>query len=213
MCKRIVALFDFDGVILDTETQYTTLWNKYGKELLGIDDFGEKVKGQSMRQIYGTYFKNQEELQEELNQIIHEYELNMSYNYIKGVKSFMEELRERGVPIGIVTSSDDRKMSIAYQAQPAIKALADIIVTSNQFKRSKPDPECFLYAMDYFNASPEETVIFEDSFHGIEAGRAAKAFVVGVSTTNKREDILPLCNRVIPHFESMNYKMLKEWMS
>ncbi len=213
MCKRIVALFDFDGVILDTETQYTTLWNKYGKELLGIDDFGEKVKGQSMRQIYGTYFKNQEELQEELNQIIHEYELNMSYNYIKGVKSFMEELRERGVPIGIVTSSDDRKMSIAYQAQPAIKALADIIVTSNQFKRSKPDPECFLYAMDYFNASPEETVIFEDSFHGIEAGRAAKAFVVGVSTTNKREDILPLCNRVIPHFESMNYKTLKEWMS
>lgn len=213
MCKRIVALFDFDGVILDTETQYTTLWNKYGKELLGIDDFGEKVKGQSMRQIYGTYFKNQEELQEELNQIIHEYELNMSYNYIKGVKSFMEELRERGVPIGIVTSSDDRKMSIAYQAQPAIKALADIIVTSNQFKQSKPDPECFLYAMDYFNASPEETVIFEDSFHGIEAGRAAKAFVVGVSTTNKREDILPLCNRVIPHFESMNYKTLKEWMS
>ena len=40
----MIVLFDFDGVIADTESQYTIFWNKKGKEYLGLEDFGLTIK-------------------------------------------------------------------------------------------------------------------------------------------------------------------------
>jgi beta-phosphoglucomutase-like phosphatase (HAD superfamily) len=54
--------------------------------------------------------------------------------------------------------------------------------------------------MEFLGGTPEETVVFEDSFHGIAAGRAAGAKVIGLATTNKREAIAPLCDMVIDDF-------------
>jgi beta-phosphoglucomutase-like phosphatase (HAD superfamily) len=42
--------------------------------------------------------------------------------------------------------------------------------------------------------------VFEDSFHGLDAGRASGAFVVGLATTNTREAIAPRCDMVIDDF-------------
>ena len=78
--------------------------------------------------------------------------------------------------------------------------MVDAVLTSEHFSRSKPDPECFLKGMEILGGSPETTVVFEDSIHGINAGRAAGAYVVGLATTNKSEAIAPLCNLVIDDF-------------
>ena len=50
--KTIAALFDFDGVIMDTETQYTVFWNEQGLKHLNEEDFGRRIKGQTLTQIY-----------------------------------------------------------------------------------------------------------------------------------------------------------------
>ena len=47
----MIVLFDFDGVLADTETQYTEFWNKIGKDYLGLEDFGRTIKGQTLVQI------------------------------------------------------------------------------------------------------------------------------------------------------------------
>ena len=46
MQTDMIVLFDFDGVIADTESQYTIFWDKKGKEYLGLDNFGLMIKGE-----------------------------------------------------------------------------------------------------------------------------------------------------------------------
>ena len=46
--KTIAALFDFDGVIIDTETQYTVFWDEQGRKYLNEEDFGRRIKGQTL---------------------------------------------------------------------------------------------------------------------------------------------------------------------
>lgn len=196
----MIVLFDFDGVIADTETQYTKFWNKIGKDYLGMEDFGRTIKGQTLVQIFGKYFDGMTREQEEIVPMLNEFERNMTYGYIPGAEEFMQELKAAGIPMAIVTSSNDIKMSNAYKAHPELPDLVDNILTSEYFSKSKPDPECFLKGMEILGGTPEETVIFEDSFHGLAAGRASGARVIGLATTNKREAIAPLCDMVIDDF-------------
>ena len=196
----MIVLFDFDGVIADTETQYTEFWNRIGREYLGQDDFGHTIKGQTLVQIFGKYFEGMDREQEEIVPQLNEFEANMSYNYIPGVYRFMQELKAAEIRSAIVTSSNDVKMANAYKAHPELLELVDKVLTSEHFSKSKPDPECFLKGMEFLGGTPEETLVFEDSFHGIAAGRAAGAKVIGLATTNKREAIAPLCDMVIDDF-------------
>ena len=196
----MIVLFDFDGVIADTETQYTEFWNRIGREYLGQEEFGHTIKGQTLVQIFGKYFEGMDREQEEIVPQLNEFEANMSYDYIPGAQAFMKELKTAGIPMAIVTSSNDIKMSNAYKAHPELLELVDKVLTSEHFSKSKPDPECFLKGMEFLGGTPEETVVFEDSFHGIAAGRAAGAKVIGLPTTNNREAIAPLCDMVIDDF-------------
>ena len=61
--KTIAALFDFDGVIMDTETQYTVFWDEQGRKYLNEEDFGRRIKGQTLLQIYEKYFADKPEAQ------------------------------------------------------------------------------------------------------------------------------------------------------
>ena len=196
----MIVLFDFDGVIADTESQYTGFWNKMGQKYLGLEEFGHTIKGQTLIQIFGKYFDGMLREQEEIVPLLNEFESNMSYEYIPGAHRFMQELKAAGIRSAIVTCSNDAKMANVYKAHPELTDIVDMVLTSEDFSRSKPDPECFLKGMELLGGTPEETVVFEDSFHGIAAGRAAGAKVVGLATTNKREAIAPLCDMVIDDF-------------
>lgn len=204
----MIVLFDFDGVIADTESQYTYFWDKMGKEYLGLDDFGMTIKGQTLVQIFEKHFNGIQKEQEELVPQLNAFEQNMSYDYIPGALEFMQELKKRGIRSAIVTSSNDIKMSNAYAAHPELHDLVDAVLTSEHFSKSKPDPECFLKGMEVLGATPQETVVFEDSFHGIAAGRASGAKVIGLATTNKREALTPLCDMVIDNFTQISVDKL-----
>lgn len=206
----MIALFDFDGVIVDTESQYTVFWDRMGAEYLGIEDFGRRIKGQTLVQIFDGHFSGMLKEQEEVVARLNEYEAAMSYDFLPGVVDFLHELKEAGVPTAIVTSSNQPKMEQVYRAHPQLDEMVDAILTSEDFSRSKPDPECFLKGMEILGGTPEETVVFEDSFHGLAAGRAAGAYVVGLATTNSREDIVPLCDMVISDFTNISLSSLKQ---
>ena len=204
----MIVLFDFDGVIADTETQYTEFWNRIGREYLGQEEFGHTIKGQTLVQIFGKYFEGMDREQEEIVPQLNEFEANMSYDYIPGAQAFMKELKAAEIPMAIVTSSNDIKMSNAYKAHPELLELVDKVLTSEYFSKSKPDPECFLKGMEILGGTPGETVVFEDSFHGLTAGRASGAKVIGLATTNKREAITPLCDMVIDDFTYLSLRDL-----
>ena len=204
----MIVLFDFDGVIADTESQYTYFWDKMGMDYLGLEEFGHTIKGQTLVQIFGKYFDGKLKEQQEIVPQLNTFEQNMSYDYIPGALEFMQELEKRGIRSAIVTSSNDIKMSNAYAAHPELLEVVDTVLTSEHFSKSKPDPECFLKGMEALGATPQETIVFEDSFHGISAGRASGAKVIGLATTNSREALTPLCDLVIDDFTQISVEDL-----
>lgn len=206
--KSIAVLFDFDGVIMDTETQYTVFWNEQGRKYLGEEDFGRSIKGQTLTQIYDKYFGDKPDAQQEITAGLNVFEKEMSYEYIPGVEAFIADLRRNGVKIAVVTSSNEEKMQNVYNAHPEFKGMVDRILTGEMFARSKPAPDCFLLGMEVFGTSPENTYVFEDSFHGLQAGMTSGATVIGLATTNSREAITGKAHYIMDDFTGMTYDKL-----
>lgn len=211
--KCIAALFDFDGVVVDTEPQYSVFWNAQGRKYHPeLPEFGRMIKGQTLTQIYDKYFAGMEEIQDEITFELNNFEQNMLFNYIPGVCAFIKELRAHGVRTAIVTSSNEEKMDKAYKAHPELRKSVDCILTADMFVNSKPDPECFLLAAEIFDTPSENCVVFEDSFHGLEAGRRAGMHVVGLATTNSAEQIRDKAEAVIQDFNEFSYEKMMSIM-
>ena len=204
--KEIVALFDFDGVISDTEGLYTEFWNAEGMKYFSDKDFGMKIKGQTLKHL-SKYFSSEAEFEQVIRDI-DDFERSMPYDFIPGVWEFLCELKAAGIPTAIVTSSNDKKMENVWRAHPELKEMVTAVLTSNDFTASKPDPECFLKAMEVLGGSPERSIVFEDSIHGIQAGKNSGAFVVGLSTTFPKEMIEDNCHLVIPDFKDLKIESL-----
>lgn len=212
--KCIAALFDFDGVVMDTESQYSIFWNEVGKKYRPeYKEFGKVIKGQTLVQIYSRYFAGMEKEQKEITDGLNRFEAEMKYEYVPGVAGFMRELRANGVRTAIVTSSNEQKMRSVYAVHPELKGLVDRILTAEMFTRSKPAPDCFLLGAQVLGTVPENCVVFEDSFHGLEAGNAAGMTVVGLSTTNPAEAIRDKCRMAIPDFTSFGYEKMKSLLA
>ncbi|NDV66896.1 HAD family phosphatase [Bacteroides sp. 224] len=206
--NKIAVLFDFDGVVMDTEGQYTKFWDEQGSKYLHIESFGKTIKGQTLEQIYNKHFSGMDDIQMQITGDLNEYEENMSYEYLPGVVDFLKELHANGAGIALVTSSNLKKMANVYKIHPEMPELFDEILTAERFTKSKPDPECFLLGMKLLGALPENSFVFEDSFHGLQAGRSSGATVIGLATTNSREAIQGSCNWVIDDFVNMTYDRL-----
>ena len=208
--KPIVALFDFDGVIMDTESQYTLHWNAQGEKYgLGIADFGKVIKGQTLTQIFDNHFADVPELHEQITAELIAFQQTMRFEFIAGAKEFIQELRSRGIRMAIVTSSDLDKMRMVYRQHPELPSMVDEILTAERFTRSKPHPECFLLGAEVFDVPIENCIVFEDSFHGLEAGNRAGMKVIGLATTNPAEAIADKCALVIPDFVGFTYEKMR----
>ena len=206
--KSMAALFDFDGVVVDTETQYSVFWHKMGVDYLGMEDLEKRIKGQTLVYIYDTFFSGMDKEQQEITIALDRFEREMSFDFIPGVEAFVSDLRRNHVRVAVVTSSNDKKMEVVYRAKPEIRTMFDHILTAEMFTASKPAPDCFLLGMKVFGTTPETTYVFEDSFNGLKAGMASGATVVGLATTNPRPEIAPLCHQVLNDFDGLTYDKL-----
>lgn len=210
MKQMKAALFDLDGVVFDTEPQYTVFWGSqcrlYHPEHPGLE---HEIKGSTLTQIYDRWFSG--ELTQEqpvITKRLDAFEAQMTFEYIAGFEALIADLHAHGVKTAVVTSSNIPKMESVYRAQPSFRKLFDAILTSEDFAYSKPHPDCYLRAAARFGADPSECVVFEDSFNGLKSGRAAGMKVVGVATTNPAESIASLSDIQITDYENVGYEQL-----
>ena len=183
------ALFDLDGVVFDTEPQYSVFWGaqcrEFHPEHPGLE---HEIKGQTLVQIYDAWFSGElAEKQPLITERLNKFEQQMDYIYVP-------------VKTAVVTSSNQPKMEAVYQSHPEFRSMFDAILTSEDFERSKPDPDCYLKAAQRLGVEVGDCVVFEDSFNGLKSGRAAGMYVVGLSTTNPAEAIRPYCDEVIANY-------------
>ena len=196
---RSIALFDLDGVILDTEGSYTAFWDDYGSRHFSEKDFGLKIKGQTLVKILGDYFPEENE-RKSITDAINDFERNMSYPFVPGVENYIKSLKSNGIRTAVVTSSNLLKMENVYRCHPGFREMFDMILTSEDFSESKPSPYCYLKAMRLFGAGPEDCVVFEDSLAGLQSARASGAFVTALTTTNPEEVVRNYADLVIRDF-------------
>ena len=210
MSQLKAALFDLDGVVFDTEPQYSIFWGSqcrlYHPEHPGLE---HEIKGQTLTQIYDQWFSG-ELLKEQpiITQRLNEYEAQMHYDYIDGFEQLIADLHAHGVKTAVVTSSNLPKMQAVYRYQPKFRELFDAILTSEDFERSKPDPDCYLKAAARLGAQTSECIVFEDSFNGLRSGRAAQMAVVGLATTNPVDAIRELSDIQISNYRNMDFNQL-----
>ena len=176
------VLFDLDGVLLDSEGQYSIFWRAMDERFpTGVEDFSNYIKGFHLARILG-YFAN-DEIREQIVQALVEFEKNMRFEFFPGAIALVKRLRDMGIPMAIVTSSDHKKMQALFSQHPEFPALFDTIITGDMVTKAKPDPDCFLMGAKLLGIDIRDCIVFEDSRNGLIAGRASGAKVIGIATT------------------------------
>lgn len=205
---KIGFLFDLDGVLIDSETEYTKIWNTINKAFpSGYDDLAIRIKGMTLYNILNTYYP-EPGLHAELTALLNKLEQQMDYRWLPGARELLEELRSRHLPTVLVTSSNELKMKHLREVMPDAESFFTDIVTGDRVSRSKPDPEGYLLGASLIGVEPRHTAVFEDSLQGVKAGHAAGAYVVGVAGTLPADTLKPFSDTVVSSLAEVDPELL-----
>ncbi len=196
-------LFDLDGVIVDTEGQYTLFWDSIGETYLGETGLSAKIKGEPIEKTLRRYFPEDRRTRDEVREKLLAFEHDMDYGYIPGAYGFITGLKRKDYAAAIVTSSNRGKMENVYRSHPEIRDIIGHILTCDDFTRPKPYPDCYLLGMEVCGTAPEDTYIFEDSFNGLRSAKDSGGNVIALATTNSRESVSEYSGMVIDDFTGM----------
>lgn len=207
MYNMKAALFDLDGVLINTEPVYTRIWSDIERHFpTGIKDFALVIKGSTLPAILNNYFKPSDH--EAIITMLTEAEADMEYPLFPATVQFLKKLQENEIPAAIVTSSNDIKMQRLFAMYPGFKDYFRSVITDSRVKHGKPDPEGYLLGASDLKTAPADCVVFEDSFNGLKAGRAAGARVVGLATTNPAASLAEYADLVVSDLSDERLKIL-----
>ncbi len=165
--RRFAALFDMDGVVLDTEGQYDNFWREQGRRYHpDMPEFHKEFKGQTTELILKNYFEGNVALQQQISRELDEFERWMNFPYFPGVEQFIRTLQKYGVRTALVTSSNNKKMAYVLMAHPEFTELFERVITADKITRSKPDPECYLLAARELQIEPDDCCVSKILFPG-----------------------------------------------
>lgn len=202
--KEIGFLFDLDGVLIDSESEYTRIWNEIEEKYpTGKKDFALAIKGQTLNKILTENYPDPV-VREKVKEMLHDRETKMVYRYCPGAEGFLNRLRAEGRKVALVTSSDSFKMAHLYKDVPDFREKIDVIIDASKVKRSKPDPEGYLLAASQLGLGIEDCIVFEDSVQGVMAGRNAGAFVIGIAGTKRPEELAPYADMIVNSLDEVN---------
>lgn len=193
-------LFDLDGVLVDSEGEYSKFWGAMGDRYGLVSTFASDIKGTTIGEILLNFPEGD---RDGILVALHEFESNMEYPVYPGVMEFLGRLKKAGIPSAIVTSSDNVKMDLLFGRRPELREMVNVVITGSMVSRSKPDPEGYLKGAELICVPIEECCVFEDSLQGLQAGRSSGATVIGIATTNSREKVAPLADITVDRFEEI----------
>lgn len=196
-------LFDLDGVLIDSEKEYSRIWAQVNREYpTGVASLESVIKGCTLDKILDDHYPDMG-VREHVVKRLYELESQMKYEYLPGAEQLLKAIKERGIPAVLVTSSNDVKMRHLDEELPEIRDYFTFIVTADLITKSKPDPEGYLLGAHKASRDIRECVVFEDSLQGVKAGRASGAYVVGVAGTLPREILSPYSDIVVDSLEEI----------
>lgn len=188
MVKAI--LFDMDGVLIDAKDWHYEALNKalglFGIEisrydhLHTFDGLPTKVK---LKMLSEQYYLP-EQLHGFVNQMKQKYTAQMIHEKCHPMfhhEYALSKLHNEGYKIAVCSNSIRSTIELMMEKSMLIDYL-DLIVSNEDVKKAKPDPEMYLTAISKFGLKPEECIVVEDNPNGIAAGKASGASVLEVAT-------------------------------
>ena len=188
-------IFDFDGLILETEEPIFISWQELYR------DYGCQLTLDVWQAIIGTsnadaLFDPAKELDRligrnlnwaELEPVRRKRELDVVYSLapLPGVLEMLDDARQMGLKIAIASSSPCSWVT-GHLERLALMDYFDCIVAEDDVSHTKPDPELFLKALDCLGLDASQAVVFEDSLNGVLAAKRAGLYVVAVPTVMTR---------------------------
>jgi HAD superfamily hydrolase (TIGR01509 family) len=188
MLKALI--FDFDGLILDTETPEVLVWQSIYKEHgfeLPVDEWEKTIGGYGISNFDAAEHlsllsqgrldtvSSRVRYREEADKIIHASPI------LPGVMHMIEQAKENGLQVAIGSSAPHSWVD-EHVKRLGIFDYFDHIICQDDVPpgRTKPNPDIFLKALDQLNVKKNAAVVFEDSPNGVTAARRAEIFVVAV---------------------------------
>jgi len=188
--KIKALLFDFDGLILDTETTEFRVWQsiyrEYGQEMLP-ETWGQVIGGYGISDFDGAVHlaelvgdgANVEALRARFRSESDACILEQPV--LPGVVDYLDDARRLGLRLAVASSSPHSWVD-THLTRLGLAHRFDVTICGDDVPpgRTKPHPDLFLKALDAVSVKADEAVVFEDSPNGVNAARAAGVFVVRV---------------------------------
>ena len=215
MANPWAAIFDWDGVIVDSSRAHEESWERLAAEeqrTLPARHFqrsfgmkNEKIIPELLR--WTTDPREIRRLSLRKEALYREIIAEVGIAPLPGIRAFLDRLRRAAVPCAIASSTHRQNITATLDALGLAGRFA-AIVSAEDVIHGKPDPEIFLLAAKTIGAAPARCVVFEDAHVGIQAARAAGMKVVGVATTHPA-NTLQDADRVVKRLDRLSLQELK----
>ncbi|MEN9938888.1 MAG: hypothetical protein RLZZ387_5467 [Chloroflexota bacterium] len=220
MNRRTQALiFDFDGLLVDTETPAYESWRQvyaeYGHELplaLWKEALGTSHGFDALSHL-ATQVGSSLDLMlvREQRQAL-KHGLSAAQELLPGVLTILDEAAALGLPCAVASSSD-RAWVEGWLERHAIRGRFVCVRTADDVARTKPHPDLFLSAAEWLGVDPALCVVFEDSPNGILAAHAAGMTCVAVPGAISSQLVLPACALTLTRLDALPLAALLDALS
>jgi len=180
------VIFDLDGTLVDSMWIWEQIDIDYLKEK-GHDlpeDLQKDIEGCSFTET-AQYFKDRFKIEDDIETIKKRW-IEMSKDFYadkivlkKGIQELLDLLKEKNIKMGIATSNS-RELAESVLINNRIDDYFEVLVTSCDVKKGKPEPDVFLKAAELMDVSPKACLVFEDTHAGVLAGKAAGMDVIAI---------------------------------
>ncbi|XP_074110410.1 pseudouridine-5'-phosphatase isoform X1 [Cotesia typhae] len=208
------CLFDMDGLLIDSESVYKTIYNKI------VSKFGNSYEGEVVFQVLGRpeavginliidYFKlplSFEEVQLKYHQL--QEKLFVDVRVMPGAERLLRHLVKHNIPIALATSSSEKSYELkTRKLKPFFELFHHRVLGGSDpdVKHGKPAPDIFLVAASRFSDSnpvePSQCLVFEDAPNGVEAAVSAGMQVVMVPDSNLPKELTKKATMVLNSLE------------
>jgi HAD superfamily hydrolase (TIGR01509 family) len=219
------VIFDFDGVITDSEILHYRAFNevlaRYGAELTK-QDYYRTYLGLTDVDCYrllieqGRLKTDPDEIEDLVLQKNKVFEklAQTEGHIIEGVRDFLDLLAKNNIPMAICSGALLTEIELILE-ESNLRAFFEVVVSAEQVKHGKPSPEGFLLVLKKLNHNRKppirasESVVVEDSHWGLRAAKAAKMHTVAVTNTYDA-DQLAQAEKIVAHLGDLSISDLQQ---